>query len=142
MIFRGALGTFVQQASDRYWLTRLTPGQAGENNPGHDIKSGKNNMKRFASFILLACSFPILADTISGQVVGVSDGDTITVLDASKKQTHIRLAQIDAPEKRQDFGATSKEALSEMVYGKPVTVEVETTDRYWPHRRQGSRQRG
>jgi endonuclease YncB( thermonuclease family) len=87
-------------------------------------------MKILISLALLVCSLPVLADTISGQVVGVSDGDTITVLDSSKKQTRVRLAQIDAPEKRQDFGAASKEALSGLVYGKPVTVEAETIDKY------------
>ena len=39
------------------------------------------------------------ADTLTARVVGVSDGDTITVLDASKTQYKIRLAAIDAPER-------------------------------------------
>lgn len=70
------------------------------------------------------------AQTITGRVVAVADGDTVTVLDSTNKQTRVRLAQIDAPEKRQDFGAASKEALSGLVYNKTVTVEVETVDRY------------
>jgi endonuclease YncB( thermonuclease family) len=86
--------------------------------------------KYLAVLVFWACSISVLADTISGQVVGVSDGDTITVLDSSKKQTRVRLAQIDAPEKRQDFGAASKDALSGLVFGKPVTVEAETIDKY------------
>jgi endonuclease YncB( thermonuclease family) len=36
---------------------------------------------------------------VEGRVVGVSDGDTITVLDESKTQHKIRFAGIDAPEK-------------------------------------------
>ncbi len=40
------------------------------------------------------------------------------------------LAQIDAPEKSQDFGQVSKQALSDLVYGKDVTIEVETIDKY------------
>ena len=43
-----------------------------------------------------------------GRVVGVSDGDTITVLDDAKTQQKIRFAGIDAPEKRQPFGERSK----------------------------------
>jgi endonuclease YncB( thermonuclease family) len=70
------------------------------------------------------------AQTITGRVVGVHDGDTITVLDASKKQYKIRFAQIDAPESRQDFGQVSKQLLSDLVFGKQVTVDVETTDKY------------
>jgi endonuclease YncB( thermonuclease family) len=50
-----------------------------------------------------------IADTISGRVVGVADGDTLTVLDASKQQHKIRLDGIDAPEKAQPFGQRSKQ---------------------------------
>ncbi|MDD2770132.1 MAG: nuclease, partial [Methylococcus sp.] len=41
------------------------------------------------------------AETLTGRVVGVLDGDTITVLSGGNRQTRVRLAQIDAPEKRQ-----------------------------------------
>jgi endonuclease YncB( thermonuclease family) len=70
------------------------------------------------------------AEIISGRVVGVSDGDTITVLDASRSRWKIRLATIDSPEKNQDFGSRAKESLSDMVFGKDVEVEVRSTDRY------------
>lgn len=40
------------------------------------------------------------ADTLQGRVVGVADGDTVTVLDASNAQWKIRLMGIDAPEKK------------------------------------------
>lgn len=75
-------------------------------------------------------SGPILADTIEGRVVGVSDGDTITVLDGSKTQHKIRLAGIDAPESRQAFGQASKKHLSDLVFGKDVRVEWKKHDRY------------
>ena len=68
--------------------------------------------------------------TITGKVVGVSDGDTITVLDASKTQFKIRLEGIDAPEKAQPFGQKSKEHLSDLVFGKQVVVESDKTDKY------------
>lgn len=71
-----------------------------------------------------------MAATISGKVVGVTDGDTITVLDDSNAQHKIRLWGIDAPESKQDFGQRAKQALSEMVYSKPVTVDVQDVDRY------------
>lgn len=63
-------------------------------------------------------------------VVGVSDGDTITVLDESKRQHKIRLQGIDAPEKRQPFGQRSKASLSEQVHFKRVELECGKTDRY------------
>lgn len=70
------------------------------------------------------------ADTIQGLVVGVADGDTVTILDASNTQLKIRLMGIDAPEKKQPFGNKSKEALSALVFNKPVSVEYSKRDRY------------
>jgi endonuclease YncB( thermonuclease family) len=70
------------------------------------------------------------AGTLSGKVVGISDGDTVTVLDAELRQHRIRLAGIDAPEKRQPFGQRSKEHLSSVVFGREVVVEIGKTDRY------------
>ncbi len=62
--------------------------------------------------------------------MGVSDGDTITVLTAEKRQVKIRLAGIDAPETGQDFGSRAKQAASELAFGKTVTIEERDTDRY------------
>lgn len=67
---------------------------------------------------------------IEGRVVGVSDGDTITVLDANKRTTKVRLRGIDAPESKQAFGQVSKRSLSELVYGKMVQVRYDAEDRY------------
>lgn len=80
----------------------------------------------------LAVSWSSLAftGTVDGQVVGVTDGDTITVLDGKRTQHKVRLGGIDAPEKAQAFGKRSKEHLSSLVYGKQVTVETEKQDRY------------
>ncbi|MDD3381836.1 MAG: thermonuclease family protein [Rugosibacter sp.] len=80
--------------------------------------------------LALLCAFAVNAETITGQVVGVADGDTITVLDADKVQHKIRLAGIDAPEKKQAFGNRSKESLSDLVFDKTVNVETDKRDRY------------
>lgn len=63
-------------------------------------------------------------------VVGVADGDTITVITAGRLQIKVRLAEIDAPEKKQPFGAASKESLSDLCYNKPAQLAVQDTDRY------------
>ena len=63
-------------------------------------------------------------------MVGVSDGDTVTVLDVDNKPHKIRLSGIDAPEKEQAYGQKSKESLSELVFGKSVDVEWRKQDRY------------
>jgi endonuclease YncB( thermonuclease family)/methylphosphotriester-DNA--protein-cysteine methyltransferase len=67
---------------------------------------------------------------IEGKVVRVSDGDTITVLDADNKQHRIRFQGIDAPESHQAWGQASKENLSKMVFGKQVTVVWDKVDKY------------
>lgn len=70
------------------------------------------------------------ADTLKGKVIGVADGDTITVLDTDKTHHKIRLAGIDAPEKKQAFGQRSKQSLSDLVFSKAVTVDTNKIDRY------------
>lgn len=71
-----------------------------------------------------------LAGYIDGKVVGVADGDTITVIDVNNVQHKIRLSGIDAPEKAQPYGQNSKQSLSDMVLGKIVNVDTGKTDRY------------
>ncbi len=68
--------------------------------------------------------------TLSGRVVRIADGDTVTVLDSSNTQHRIRLEGIDAPESHQAFGAQSKQSLSQMVFDKDVTVVYQKTDQY------------
>jgi endonuclease YncB( thermonuclease family) len=79
--------------------------------------------------LALALSFPAWAD-FTGRVVGVADGDTVTVLGAGNVQHKVRLTGIDAPEKVQPFGSRSKQSLSDMVFNKTVTVETDKRDRY------------
>lgn len=82
---------------------------------------------------LLACaslSQPVAAETLVGRIIGVADGDTLTLLDA-KKQTHkIRLSGVDAPEKKQAFGQQSKLSLSNLAYGRQAIAECPKRDRY------------
>lgn len=82
-----------------------------------------------ASLILLSAA-TCTADTLTGKVVHVADGDTITVLDDSRAQHVIRLAGIDSPEKRQPFGTKAKQHLSGLVAGQTVTVDYKKRDRY------------
>jgi len=65
-----------------------------------------------------------------GKVVGVADGDTVTVLDAQQRRHRIRLLGIDAPEQNQAFGQKSKQSLSDQVFGHEVTVESTHKDRF------------
>ena len=69
--------------------------------------------------LALLCS---AQDTSSARVVGVVDGDTITVLTKDKRQLMLRLAEIDAPEKEQDFGVNAHQFLSGLILDQIVTV--------------------
>lgn len=80
------------------------------------------------SAYLYATTLP--AAEIHGRVVSVADGDTLTVLDANHQQHRIRLAGIDAPEKKQAHGNRSKVHLSDLVFGKSVSVDWTKKDKY------------
>lgn len=71
----------------------------------------------------------ISTDSLTGKVVKVTDGDTITVL-VDIRQIKIRLNEIDAPEHGQEFGQKSKDALADLVFEKEVRVVTHGEDRY------------
>lgn len=91
------------------------------------VKGGLPGRRR-STFLLIALS---LFDTsaFALDVISIADGDTLTVLQDGRP-ARIRLANIDAPEKRQGFGARAKQSLSEMCYRKDAVLTVVSTDRY------------
>ncbi len=82
-----------------------------------------------AAFLLVLVSIAF-ADTLTGKVVKVADGDSITVLDNTTTQHRIRLQGIDAPEKGQPYGNASSKHLASLVAGKTVSVKWAKRDRY------------
>lgn len=78
------------------------------------------------------CQFAACPDTtvLQGKIVGVSDGDTVTMLQKGNTTVRIRLAEIDAPEKSQAHGQSAKASLSRLCYGKQAKAAVQDTDRY------------
>jgi micrococcal nuclease len=91
------------------------------------------NFKRILFLVLLYLAFvPVFAAAQEhiGRVVGVSDGDTITILDDRKQQIKVRLAEIDTPESAQPYGTRAKQQLSHLVFAKTVWVKVQDIDRY------------
>jgi endonuclease YncB( thermonuclease family) len=81
------------------------------------------------SLVLLA-ALPACAAEYPARVVGVSDGDTLTVLKADRTRVKVRLWGVDAPESGQDFGSRAKQAASALAFGKAVTVRERDRDRY------------
>lgn len=77
--------------------------------------------------IALGCSFSSSAERLTGKIVGITDGDTVTLrTDAETYQ--VRVMGIDAPEKRQAYGSASKKALSDCAFGKRVDVITRKKD--------------
>ncbi|WP_164155297.1 thermonuclease family protein [Sandarakinorhabdus rubra] len=88
---------------------------------------------RFVTAVIVAATLlaaPGLAETLRGKVVGVTDGDTITLLVDGRRQYKIRLGEIDAPEGGQPYGRKSKRILSDLVYGQTISARVTDIDRY------------
>lgn len=88
-------------------------------------------MKPLFLLSLLLLSLSLFSAEIIGKVVGVSDGDTITVLDdMDQGKFRIRLDKIDAPEKKQAFGNKAKQFLSSLIFGKQVSIRFKSIDNY------------
>ena len=75
-------------------------------------------------------ALPALAAEFRGKVVGITDGDTITVLRDGNVQVKVRLTEVDAPEGGQAWGQRSKQTLSKLVFGKQVRVVWTEEDRW------------
>ncbi len=90
----------------------------------------KTYLMKILAAPLLFLALPVAASTIEGRVVGVADGDTITILTLEKQQHRIRISGIDAPEKAQPFGNRSKQNMERLAKGKEALADCPKTDRY------------
>ncbi len=88
-----------------------------------------------AAFILLL-PLSVPARDYGGEVVAVADGDTLTMETGNHHRIIIRLAEIDAPEKKQPYGEESRQALIDLVHGQRITLHKVATDKY--HRTVGT----
>ena len=99
-------------------------------------------MKHLGRFL-----FPLLALTVAqasadpcdtvycidALVVGIADGDTVTVLgdfSGAREQKRLRLTEIDTPERGQPWSARAREALADKVFQRQVRIASEGEDRY------------
>jgi micrococcal nuclease len=81
---------------------------------------------KWLALLLGVCAY---GESFSGKVVGVVDGDSLSVMHGGKAEP-VRLNGIDAPERGQGFSAVAKQHLSDLVFGKVVRVEIRSKDRY------------
>jgi micrococcal nuclease len=79
--------------------------------------------------LFLSFSSHVFAANFVGKVIGITDGDTITVLHNGRGEK-IRLNAIDCPQNGQAFGKRAKQAASQLAFGQQVTVQPFGLDKY------------
>ena len=82
------------------------------------------------SLLRVITGLPVSAETLTGQVVGVHDGDTLTLRVVGNQPVKVRLAGLDAPELDQTYGQKAKRALSALAFGKEARAESPEPDNY------------
>ena len=118
-----------------YFVEFSISNQTTSSCPWANRKKVSIGVKKKVSFLSLVLTFlltlPCLAWAWSGEVVGITDGDTITVLNSKTlKDVKIWLYGIDCPEGGQAFSKRARQFTSKMVYGKVVEVGAITVDHY------------
>lgn len=88
-------------------------------------------MRKIIFLLAFLVSVSLTAQTFSGTVTRVKDGDTFVVVDSLKIEHTIRLQGVDCPEKKQPYGADATAFTTKSILGKTVTVEVVNKDRYF-----------
>lgn len=87
-------------------------------------------MKALFIYSFIFISSLLIAQTLSGKVIKVADGDTVTILTEENEQIKIRLYGIDCPEKGQDYSSKATAFTSSFCFGKIVKVTQKGLDRY------------
>lgn len=93
-----------------------------------DIQSSAQRL--LAGAALAVISLGSQGAALSGEVVAITDGDTLTVRSEGGEQLRVRVAEIDAPESQQPFGAASKRSLSDLCFNVRAEIRPQKTDRY------------
>ena len=86
-------------------------------------------LRKLLLLTALLLALPCNAETLTGRVVAIADGDTLTLL-ADSTEHRVRLAEIDTPERAQDWGTRARTALADRVFQQNVTIDVTDVDRY------------
>lgn len=91
-------------------------------------------MRALALAALLLAPAVRAADLEACVVVGIADGDTLTARcglpSSGYQQVKVRLAEIDAPERRQPWGERSRQHLADLCFQRPAEIVPTARDRY------------
>ena len=124
---------------------RITPFSTGQSGVASDpataqadpTSTGSGSMRISLAARQAVIAITLLAATLvgsgqerfTGKVVGITDGDTISVM-RDRVAVRVRLDGIDSPEAGQGFGQRAKQFASELAFGRTATVEKRDVDRY------------
>jgi endonuclease YncB( thermonuclease family) len=86
-------------------------------------------VKFFLPLVFVFAPLIVQAEEFTGKVVGISDGDTLSVL-RDGKAVKVRLYGVDTPEKKQAFGTQARKFTGDLAFQQMVTVVIRDTDRY------------
>jgi len=83
------------------------------------------------SLIFFFCAVSIFCfSQTKARVIGIKDGDTVSVLLEDNTQKTLRLAEVDCPEKSQDFGTKARAFTASLIFGKTIEFVETNKDRY------------
>ena len=85
-------------------------------------------MLRYLLAALLITAMPASAESLDCRVIGIADGNTFSCRTNAGERLRVRLAEIDAPELKQPYGSQARQALSDHIFGKNVTLAVKGRD--------------
>jgi len=85
----------------------------------------------FSSLLLLLCASSHAGITYT--VSNVYDGDTVELKSNTGSRLKLRLTDIDAPERNQEFGQKARRALIKLCKGSAISVELAGKDKYNRH---------
>lgn len=111
-------------------MVRLTAGVLAAMAAALSLSGCDSGLDAVPGLDLRTSAQPRTLAVLTGRVVGITDGDTLTLLDPSNQQLTIRLAEIDAPERSQPWGRQAQRTLSDLAFGKSASVQQTDTDRY------------
>ena len=130
-MYRDDQGWGAGDAVERDGLVLLLfePGHTGylQRGGGRRVAAGIHTAIEIMKFPILTLSLALSLPAYAHQVIGIADGDTLTLL-VDKRPLKIRLANIDAPEKAQAFGERSRQSLSELCFGKDASYATQEID--------------
>jgi endonuclease YncB( thermonuclease family) len=82
------------------------------------------------TLLFLTATQSAFAETFTGRVVKVFDGDSFVARDYLDRNENVRIGAIDAPERFQAFADRSRANLSRLIYNEIVVVEWTKRDKY------------